>query len=397
MALNCEGLREISCAIMGSVDSGKSTLVGVLTKDTLDDGKGSARSTVMRHPHEIKTGNTSDISYRYVQMDDTIVTFIDLAGHEDYFRTTVNGISSGAPDYALLCISDKITNMTLEHMRLLVLLNIPFIIIITKIDFIPKNVHDKIIISLNKTIRSIGKRLYEVKNDDDVKTVENDNLCPMIKVSNKSGDGLSLLKALMKCQQKRGKNLVKGFSIDYVYRNVPGTNVVVSGISGDNIEVGEHLHFNIGRKRVDVVVISIHNDYRFGIQTLTHSKRGCLNLRINKNDKKKLSKGMILTKDEMVPVKVFTADLFILHHTTSISDRYEAFANCGMIRGPVKFNKIYRLDRLGNETECKDVVRSGDKVRVIMEFKNEPQYITIGQNIICREGGTKCVGKIISV
>ncbi len=395
--LNCEGLREITCAVMGSVDSGKSTLVGVLTKDILDDGKGSARSYVMRHPHELKTGNTSDISYKYVQMDDTIVTFIDLAGHEDYLRTTVNGLSSGVPDYALLCVSDKITNMTLEHMRLLVLLNIPFIIIVTKIDFIPKNVHDKIITSLNKTIRSIGKRLYEVKNEDDVKTVENDNLCPMIKLSNKNGDGLLLLKSLMRCQQKRGKNLIKGFSVDYVYRNVPGTNVVVSGISGDDIRIGDSLHFNVGRQQINVSVISIHNDYRFGIQALTYGKRGCLNLRVHKNDKKQLSKGTILTHDDITPVKIFTADLFILHHTTSISDRYEAFANCGMIRGTVKFNHISRLDKFGNETECKDVVRSGDKIRAVLEFKNEPQCIVVGQNIICREGGTKCIGKIISI
>lgn len=37
---------EIRVAIIGNVDSGKSTLVGVLTRAILDDGRGLARSKV---------------------------------------------------------------------------------------------------------------------------------------------------------------------------------------------------------------------------------------------------------------------------------------------------------------------------------------------------------------
>lgn len=39
---------EIRVAVIGNVDSGKSTLVGVLTRGMLDDGRGLARSKVMR-------------------------------------------------------------------------------------------------------------------------------------------------------------------------------------------------------------------------------------------------------------------------------------------------------------------------------------------------------------
>lgn len=34
-------------AIIGNVDSGKSTLVGVLTKGILDDGRGGAREVIL--------------------------------------------------------------------------------------------------------------------------------------------------------------------------------------------------------------------------------------------------------------------------------------------------------------------------------------------------------------
>jgi GTPase len=37
---------EVRVAIIGNVDSGKSTLVGVLTRSMLDDGRGLARGKV---------------------------------------------------------------------------------------------------------------------------------------------------------------------------------------------------------------------------------------------------------------------------------------------------------------------------------------------------------------
>ena len=42
---------DIGITIAGSVDSGKSTLVGVITTNELDNGNGSARLSVAKHPH----------------------------------------------------------------------------------------------------------------------------------------------------------------------------------------------------------------------------------------------------------------------------------------------------------------------------------------------------------
>ena len=52
---------EVRVAIIGNVDSGKSTMVGVLTRSMLDDGRGLARSKVFKHGHEESTGRTSSI------------------------------------------------------------------------------------------------------------------------------------------------------------------------------------------------------------------------------------------------------------------------------------------------------------------------------------------------
>jgi GTPase len=68
---------EVRCAIVGNVDSGKSTTLGVLTRGKskriyfrtryesylggLDDGRGLARVVLFRHKHEIETGRTSSV------------------------------------------------------------------------------------------------------------------------------------------------------------------------------------------------------------------------------------------------------------------------------------------------------------------------------------------------
>ena len=50
-------------AVLGSMEAGKSTLLGVLTQGELDNGRGKARLNLFRHLHEIQSGRTSSISH----------------------------------------------------------------------------------------------------------------------------------------------------------------------------------------------------------------------------------------------------------------------------------------------------------------------------------------------
>lgn len=47
---------DVRVAMIGNVDSGKSTLIGVLTHASLDDGRGGARKLVLKHRHEQENG-----------------------------------------------------------------------------------------------------------------------------------------------------------------------------------------------------------------------------------------------------------------------------------------------------------------------------------------------------
>lgn len=53
--------KKFRVAVVGNVDAGKSTLLGVLTHGELDNGRGYARQRLFRHKHELESGRTSSV------------------------------------------------------------------------------------------------------------------------------------------------------------------------------------------------------------------------------------------------------------------------------------------------------------------------------------------------
>lgn len=145
-----QDLIEIRVAVVGNVDAGKvvkqlftdpentntvtkkSTMLGVLTKGTLDDGRGKARVNLFRHKHELESGRTSSIGGEIMGFDSKskpiiqtsakragswdhitdnaakVLSFVDLAGHEKYLKTTVFGMTGSAPEFAMLMVTQSI-------------------------------------------------------------------------------------------------------------------------------------------------------------------------------------------------------------------------------------------------------------------------------------------------
>ena len=92
----CEPQSHEVCIITaGSVDSGKSSYLGVITHGELDDGSGSARAKVAKHPHEVSLGKTSDISVNYLRINENKeLVLVDVCGHEKYLKTTIAATTS---------------------------------------------------------------------------------------------------------------------------------------------------------------------------------------------------------------------------------------------------------------------------------------------------------------
>ena len=132
--------------------------IGVLISGKEDNGKGSARTNVFRHKHELLEGRTSSLSHQILGFDSQgnvtnrdlfgniswaeivdkstkILTFIDVAGHSKYQKSLMQGVSH-LPDYAIITISaaQGITEVSDQHFKLIQALNIPLIVVISKID-----------------------------------------------------------------------------------------------------------------------------------------------------------------------------------------------------------------------------------------------------------------------
>lgn len=121
----CAQCLEPCVAVLGPVEAGKSTLLGVLMDGQLDNGRGQARLNLLRHRHELLSGRTSSISHGFLGFNKTggvvnyescssiqeiceasakLVTLIDLAGHPKYLKTTVFGLTAYQPELAMLVI-----------------------------------------------------------------------------------------------------------------------------------------------------------------------------------------------------------------------------------------------------------------------------------------------------
>lgn len=150
---------ELRVAVLGNIEVGKSTLLGVLTHGQLDNGRGSARLNLFRHRHEVQSGRTSSISREILgfgldgqpltystfrspeeicEAASKLVTFIDLAGHHKYLRTTIFGLMGHLPHVVLLLVSavSGIAGTTREHLSLAKALDLPVVVIVTKIDLV---------------------------------------------------------------------------------------------------------------------------------------------------------------------------------------------------------------------------------------------------------------------
>jgi GTPase len=402
--MDAKGYEEICVALVGSVDASKSSTIGTLTTGTLDDGNGLSRSTVFIHPHEHSTGRTSDISFQYLKDDESkrIISFVDLAGHEAYLKTTISGLSSSYPDMAFVCISDKITDMTKEHINLCIAMGVPFVILFTKIDMIPHDVTKFLARETKMILRKLNRNLQMIKTMNDLdlimKHFSSDGLIvPFVLTSNKTGEGLDIVRNILRRCPKRHTALPQCFTIEHIY-NVHGIGLVASGLVGEKIQKGTVAYigpFQNG-KFFRIVFKSLHNDYRFNVDELQPGVRGCVCFSAKGEDSKYITRRtihpgmMIRTTLPQNVCQRFIAQVRVLHHHTTIKIGFQGVLHSGMIRETVELIGIRSYD----ERDVKSI-KSGDEAYVMLRFLKHFNYLEPNQPLIFREGQTRCVGVVV--
>ncbi|XP_046745069.1 GTP-binding protein 1 [Diprion similis] len=417
--LDQQDFLEIRVAVVGNVDAGKSTLLGVLTHGELDNGRGLARQKLFRHKHEAETGRTSSVGNDILGFDSIgnvvnkpehgsldwvkiceksskVITFIDLAGHERYLKTTVFGMTGHAPDFGMLMVGANagIVGMTKEHLGLALALSVPVFVVVTKIDMCPPNVLQENLRLLVRILKSPGCRKVPVMvkcQDDVVISATNfvsERLCPIFQVSNVNGENLHLLKMflnLLTARMTSHDDEPAEFQIDDTY-SVPGVGTVVSGTTlkgviklNDTLLLGpDPLGYFI-----PIAVKSIHRK-RMPVREVRGGQTASFALK--KIKRSQIRKGMVMVSPLLNPQACweFEGEILVLHHPTTISSRYQAMVHCGSIRQTASIL-----------TMSQDCLRTGDKALVHFKFIKHPEYIKPGQRMVFREGRTKAVGNVL--
>jgi elongation factor 1-alpha len=397
-----------------------SSLIGVMISGKLDDGNGSSRLLVAKHPHEKDSGRTSDISIRDTVVDGKLVHFMDLCGHEKYFKTTIRGLTL-YPDYAFVVITankKEIPAMAVTHMRVLVCLRIPFIILLTHVDLIVGN-NDMYNSITNSIKRIVGRRARFINTNkefdlgpEELKAAEtkhsasleeyisNSRIVPVITISNKTGYYIDVVRHALKQMKPRNvwftTELQQGsiFYIDGKF-NPPGKGLVVTGLlKGQSIKVGDTVLLGpYNKKFVSVRVWSIHDNCKTAITELHHQQRGCLAIKViekkTKLRKYDIRSGAVIISQDGPKQNLcyeFSAQIEVLAHSTTIKKGYESVINCGVI------NQTARILLSSDQT-----LKIGDKTKVEFRFVSRPAFMEINSSFMMRDGPLKATGTVTSV
>ena len=389
---------EIRIGVLGNVDSGKTTLISVLKYGELDNGRGSARSKVFKHPHEKETGRTSSISHTYLNMEKKYISFVDMAGHQKYLKTTMYGINGASLDYVMILVGANmgVLKMTREHLGIAISLKIPTIIVITKIDICPESIKQQTIDDIKKILHKPMVKKTPISINDMIDNNLNlDTYIPICEVSNTKGINIDLLRNYLKTLSPNNKwialqNEKKMVMIDSNYL-VQGIGIVISGVvtsgiisTGDKILMGP---FN-GVFR-NVLIKSIHNNFNTAISSIAAGNSGCFNLKFLEKKvefkRRHIKKGMVLLDNTYTDKSYyeFLAEVKVLHHPTTIRINYEPVIHCGSVSQTAKIC----------EMDC-DYIRTGDKANIKFRFKRYPEFLEKNTKLMFREGKTKGIGII---
>lgn len=153
----------------------------------------------------------------------------------------------------MVAANNGLVGMSKEHLGIALALNVPVMVVVTKIDICPPNILEETITQISKIMRSPGARKVPtfIKNREEcINTATqfvSHRICPVFQVSNVTGENLDLVRTFLNILPHHGRynsDAPFEFHINDTF-SVPFTGTVVSGIvksgvahEGDNILIG---------------------------------------------------------------------------------------------------------------------------------------------------------------
>ncbi|XP_043233651.1 GTP-binding protein 2-like [Amphibalanus amphitrite] len=408
---------DLRLAVLGNADVGKSTLLGVLTYGELDNGRGRSRLNIFRHLHEIRTGRTSSISHEILGFDSEgntvdysasptaeeiceqstkLVTFIDLAGHQKYLKTTVLGLTGYSPHHAMLVVSANsgIAGTTQEHVGLALALKVPMFIVVTKIDLTSAATLRHTLAALEAMVRGPGCGKQPLRVVDETSAAEAaaapPDTVPVFSVSSVTGAGLPLLKKYLHAlspstgatERKRLEQQLCEFQIDETYR-ISETGVVVGGLLTKGI-ITEGARLSLGPLEdgtfTPVRVSTIHRNRR---PSRVVRAGQAASLAIDR-DVPGLRRGMVLLAPQARP----TACLYF--QATVCAFRPQAI--CRRLQTTVHLGNVRQTAVIEGVFDSTDQLPANKTTSAMFKFYRQPEYVSVGDRLLFRLGRARGYG-----
>lgn len=385
---NDNSKEDIKIALLGCSESGKTTIISILTHDKKDNGNGSARSNIFRYNHEFINGHTSSIKQEIIGFNDNtlinynsnflsswenivnksdrIISLIDLPGCNKYLKTTLYGIMAHKPDYIFIVVSpDDINNSIIDvefYIKLCIQLKIKFIIILTKIDLLTNSVKEKYISILSN---------YNNKQ-------------VIIPISCVTGYGVE---HIIKVMTKLTSSNILTSSCDYtefVINDtvfIPDVGLVIGGIlQNGTIKIGDQLFIGPYDNKIhSAKVISIHKK-QIPSKILYSGETGSLIVQHDADIK--INKYMMLV------------DKYFL---TNFVNKFKIICYCNEITTQIKLNTEHVIftGNIIDTVLIVDINKSTNQISYTVTFKNNNiNYIKNNDPIVIRYQNNLIVGSI---
>lgn len=419
---------EIRVAVLGSVDVGKSTVLGVLTQGELDNGRGSARLNLFRHLHEIQTGHTSSISREILgftsqgqpvtygrcrspeelcERSAKLITFIDLAGHHKYLRTTVFGLTGHSPHFVMMVVNaaSGLTGTGRDHLLLALALQVPLAIVVNKVDTVGSATLAKTLAQLHSLLKGPGcKKLpLEVLCEDDALTaaaqVREGSVVPVFLVSCVHGDGLGLLYTFLHVlppghgpKERDGlMRLAPEFQIDETFQ-VPDVGPVVGGLltrgvlrENDRLLAGPSHDGSFHPVRV----VSVQR-HRVPCRLVRAGESATLALAPSAGAL--LRRGTVLCSPADIrptATRLFRARVRVLSHPGRLAVGFQALVQAGNVQQAAVVVGV----RGGNSAS----LGVTDRGVLLFKFVRQPECLRPGSRLLFHQGQARGIGSVLQV
>lgn len=424
---------EITIGLLGPENQGKTTLIGVMSYGINDNGSGIARNCVFRHNHEFNKGETSSIKHELigyskdsinnynsefidtwediVSESEKIINIIDMPGNFKYIKTTLFCLNGYKIDYVGIIISGNATDENMKmlffHIMLCHQLQIPYFLIIPKIDLVKKERINSIISIIDDFIRNIlksKKRVSKIDINIDKDTILKlkDKTIFAFPISNVTSENINNLHSFIKNipSSDNFDGRLNDDGIEFMINDIikiPEVGLAAIGImQNGKIHINEKLLIGpFNNSFVDVTVESIHKKQMSYLE-ISAKDHGSLVVKVNKKKiENKINKHMMIISPGQLGN--FTNEFYIVLTDGYIDQQVDdSFSYSSIDKPNIKIGaKIMIFTRnIYDRITIKDIIKQDNQLVLRVRFKDGCiRYIKNNSNIVMRYNPRFLFGK----